>query len=298
MNDLMTKSFLSYVELKKQAQKDLEADVDIEKGLILNPKDEENLSQFYQDVAEVKSEMEEITNLLSDLQTLNEEAKSTHSTKILRGLRDRMDSDIVAILRKVRMVKTRLENLDQSNVNNRKVSDAYREGSPVDRTRISVTNGLRVKLREMMNNFQSLRDKIVEDHKEDLRRKYYCTTGELPSEEVIEKMVSGAMKVEMFEGKTEGDMENKVRHETVIDIQRSLNKLHQVFLDMAVMVEIQGENMDDIEANVVNAGNFINGGTNSLYYANQMKKKNRWLYWIWAVVVIIVLVCFISTLAS
>ncbi|PON89176.1 Syntaxin, N-terminal domain containing protein [Trema orientale] len=63
--------------------------------------------------------MEEITNLLSDLQTVNEEAKSTHSTKILRGLRDRMDSDIVALLRKVRRVKTRLENLVQSNVNNR-----------------------------------------------------------------------------------------------------------------------------------------------------------------------------------
>ena len=298
MNDLMTKSFLSYVELKKQAQKDLEANLDIETGQILNPRDEENLSQFYQEVAEIKSEMEEITNLLSDLQTLNEEAKSTHSTKILRGLRDRMDSDVVAILRKVRIVKTRLENLDQSNAKNRKVSDAYREGSPVDRTRISVTNGLRVKLREMMNNFQSLRDKIVEDHKEDLRRKYYCTTGELPSEEVIEKMVSGAMKVEMFEGKTEVDMGNKVRHETVIDIQRSLNKLHQVFLDMAVLVEIQGEKMDDIEENVANAGNFINGGTSSLYYANQMKKKNKWVYWVWAVMVIIILVCIISTLAS
>ncbi|PON89177.1 t-SNARE [Trema orientale] len=165
---------------------------------------------------------------------------------------------------------------------------------------MSVTNGLRVKLREMMTSFQSLRDKIVEDHKEDLRRKHFCTTGELPSEEAIEKMASGAMKVETFEGKTEVDMEdNKVRHdETVIDIQRSLNKLHQVFLDMAVLVEIQGEKMDDIEENVMNAGNFINGGTNSLYYANQMKKKNKWVYWLWAVVVIIILVCIISTLAS
>uniref|UniRef100_A0A803PFF4 t-SNARE coiled-coil homology domain-containing protein n=1 Tax=Cannabis sativa TaxID=3483 RepID=A0A803PFF4_CANSA len=298
MNDLMTKSFLSYVELKKQAQKDLEGNLDIEIGQILNPIDEENLFKFYQEVGEVKSEMEEITNLLFDLQTLNEEAKSTHSTKILRGLRDRMDSDIVSILRKVKIVKTRLENLDQANINNRNVLDAYREGSHVDRTRISVTNGLRVKLREMMNNFQTLRDKIVEDHKEDLRRKYYCATGELPSEEVIEKMVSGAMKVQMFEGKTEVDMENKVRHETVLDIQRSLNKLHQVFLDMAVLVEIQGEKIDDIEENVANAGDFISGGTNSLYYANQMKKKNKWFYWVWAVVVMILLVCLISTLAS
>lgn len=298
MNDLMTKSFLSYVELKKQAQKDIEADHDVEAG-VLNPAEEHNLSLFHQEVAGVKSEMEEITNLLLDLQSLNEEAKSTHSAKILRGLRDRMESDIVAVLRKARIVKARLEALDHSNEINRRISTAFSEGSPVDRTRIAITNGLRVKLRDLMNGFQSLREKIVADHKEDLRRRYYYMVGELPSEDVIEKMVSGAVKVEMFEGKTELDMGNKVRHEAVMNIQRSLNKLHQVFLDMAVLVETQGEKMDDIELNVANAGSFVSGGTDSLYYANQMKKKNKkWVYWVWAVVVIILVVCIISMLAS
>ncbi|KAL5557316.1 hypothetical protein UlMin_039552 [Ulmus minor] len=300
MNDLMTKSFLSYVELKKQAQKDLESEHDIEKGQIqLSHKDEENLSQFYQEVAAIKSEMEEITNLLSDLKSLDEEAKSTHSTKLLRGLRDRMDSNIVAVLRKLRIIKAQLEGLDQSNVNNRRTSEAYREGSHVDRTRITITNGLRVKLREMMANFQALREKILSDHKEELRRKYYVKTGELPSDESIEKMASGAMKVEFLEGTTDEDMGNKAKHETVMDIQRSLNKLHQVFLDMAILVQNQGEKMDDIEENFANAANYINGGTNSLYYAKQMKGQgNKYIYWIWAVVVIILLVCIISMLAT
>ncbi|KAI5319597.1 hypothetical protein L3X38_039305 [Prunus dulcis] len=300
MNDLMTKSFLNYVELKKQAQKDLEADLDVEAGQgQLNPSDQENLSLFFQEVTPIKSDMEEITNLLYDLQSLNEEAKSTHSAKILRGLRDRMESDMVAVLRKARIVKARLEALDKSNVISRKISDAYKEGSTVDRTRMSTTCGLRVKLRDMMDNFQSLREKIVADHKEDLKRRYYSAIGELPSDEMIEKMISGSLKVELFEGKTELDMGNKVRHEAVMDIQRSLNKLHQVFLDMAVLVEAQGEDIDNIEENVANASYFINGGTNSLYYASQMKKKSKkWVYWVWAVILIILLVCVISTLAS
>ena len=37
-------------------------------------------------------------------------------------------------------------------------------------------------------------------------------------------------------------------------IQRSLNNLRQVFLDIAVLVETQGEKIDDIERNVANAG--------------------------------------------
>lgn len=298
MNDLMTKSFLSYVELKKQAQKDLEADLDIERGQ-LNPRDEENLTQFFQEVDAIKDEMEEITNLLLDLQNLNEGTKSTHSGKVLRGLRDRMESDVASILRKAKIVKARLESLDKSNMINRTLSQAFKEGSSVDRTRISVTNGLRVKLRDLMNDFQSLRGKVLSDYKEDLKRRYYNATGEEPSEDVIEKVISGSGKVEILEGKTEKDIQrSKERHEAVMDIQRSLTKLHQVFLDMAVLVETQGEKMDDIEENVANAGNFISGGTNSLYYANQTRKKRSWVCSVWAVGLIILLVCLISLLTS
>lgn len=298
MNDLMTKSFLSYVELKKQAQKDLEADLDIERGQ-LNPRDEENLTQFFQEVDAIKGEMEEITNLLLDLQNLNEGTKSTHSGKVLRGLRDRMESDVASILRKAKIVKARLESLDKSNMINRTLSQAFKEGSSVDRTRISVTNGLRVKLRDLMNDFQSLRGKVLSDYKEDLKRRYYNATGEEPSEDVIEKVISGSGKVEILEGKTEKDIQrSKERHEAVMDIQRSLTKLHQVFLDMAVLVETQEEKMDDIEENVANAGNFISGGTNSLYYANQTRKKRSWVCSVWAVGLIILLVCLISLLTS
>ncbi|GLU13744.1 hypothetical protein SLE2022_303590 [Rubroshorea leprosula] len=295
MNDLMTKSFLNYVELKKQAIKDMESDPDIEKGGRLTPMDEQNLSQFFQEVAAIKVEIEEITNLLLDLQYLNEETKSTRSTKVLRGLRDRMESDIVSVLRKAKSVKGRLESLDRSNMTNRRKSESYKEGTCVDRTRVSITNGLRAKLREIMNDFQSLREKILSESKEELKRKYYIATGEEPTEEVVEKIISGCEKVQFCYGKAGDD----VKHDGVMDIQSSLNRLHQVFLDMAVLVETQGEKIDDIEENVASAGEFINGGTDSLYYAKQMKKKRKtWVYWVWAVGFIILLVCIISMLSS
>ncbi|KAL0376157.1 UNVERIFIED_CONTAM: syntaxin [Sesamum calycinum] len=104
MNDLMTKSFLSYVDLKKQAMKDLEAGPDIEMGQ-LDPSDESNLSKFFEEVGAIKADMEELTNLLLDLQDLNEETRSAQSSKILRGLRDRISADMVMVLRKPRSSK-------------------------------------------------------------------------------------------------------------------------------------------------------------------------------------------------
>ncbi|KAI8533007.1 hypothetical protein RHMOL_Rhmol11G0262800 [Rhododendron molle] len=295
MNDLMTKSFLSFVELKKQAMKDLEAGPDLEMGQ-LDPVDEKNLSQFFEQVAGIKADMEEITNLLLDLQSLNEETKSTHSAKVIRGLRDRINSDMVAVLRKAKIIKTKLELLDQSNVVNRSISVGFKEGSPVDRTRISVTNGLRIKLKDMMNDFQCLREKIVKEHKEGLKRRYYSATGQEPTEEMMEKMVLGNGQVGIFEGKGDLVMENQERHEALKEIQRSLTELHQVFLDMAVLVETQGEKINDIQENVVNAAAYVSGGTKELVQAKEMKKRRDWVCWVGIVVLLVLLVCLIAIL--
>ncbi|KAK1439155.1 hypothetical protein QVD17_04970 [Tagetes erecta] len=297
MNDLMTKSFLSYADLKKQAQIDIKSEEkDIELGFQdpkLSPTDDLYLCIFFQEIEAIKSNMEEITNLLSDLQNLNEETKSTHSAKVLRGLRDRMESDMMAVLRKANVVLARLECLESST--------KYKENTAVERTKVSVTNGIRLKLKKLMSEFQDLRDKIVADHKDYLKRRYFNETGEYPSEEMIETMVSGSGKVfEMVEGKMDLVMENRERHEAVMDLKKSLNKLHQVFLDMAVLVEGQGQKLDDIEDNVAKAGSFVSGGTDGLFYAKQMKDKqrNNWVCLIWGVVVIIILVCFIAMLSA
>ncbi|XP_022725077.1 syntaxin-112-like [Durio zibethinus] len=283
MNDLMTKSFLSYVELKKQALKDIEEEADLEMGQF-DPTYEQNLSKFFEDVTLIENDMEEITNLLLDLQDLKQEAKTTDSAKVVRGIRDRINSDMVTVLQKARNIKSRLESLDHSNIENRNVSMEFKEGSHVDRTRVSVTNGLRVKLREMMIDFQSLREHIVEEHKQEGQKKSYSNvTGEEPSEEMIEKV---------FEGKSEMVLENSERQEALKEIQRSLTELHHLFLDMAVLVETQGDNINDIEYNVDQAGIQINGGTNGLFYAKQMNKTRTWACWIAALVLVLLLVLF------
>ncbi|CAN6813247.1 unnamed protein product [Brassica oleracea] len=285
MNDLMTKSFLSYVELKKQAKIDTESERDVEKGEL----NEEALSAFFAETEKTKTLIEEITHLLLELQNLNEETKSTHSAKILRGLRDRMESNIVAVSRKANTAKALIDAVETAN---------RRSGSCEDRTRVAITNGVRAKLRETMGEFHRLREMVFADYREDLKRKYFLATGDEPSNEDVEKMISGGL-VKTFEVKAEMDLEMKERHEAVNEIKRSLNRLHQVFLDMAVLVETQGDGVDDIEANVAVAGSFVSGGTNSLFYANQMKKKNKkWVVWGSVLGVIILLVCLISMLAS
>lgn len=97
MNDLMTTSFLIYVELKKQAMKDEESLPDLEIGTQLYAVDGQNLSQFFEEVAAIKIDMEDITNLYINIQRQNEDTKSAQSSKILGGIGDKIKSDMVIL---------------------------------------------------------------------------------------------------------------------------------------------------------------------------------------------------------
>ena len=186
MNDLMTKSFISYVDLKNEALKDLEAgpDPDLE---MTGPA--QNLGPFLEDAEKVKNEMGSIRAILGRIHESNEEGKSLHKPEALKSLRHRINSDVVAVQRAARFIKAQLEEMDRANVAARRAPGCG-EGTPVDRTRMAVTNGLRKKLRELMMEFQGLRQRMMAEYKETVGRRYFTVTGENPDEEVIDKIIS------------------------------------------------------------------------------------------------------------
>ncbi|KAJ8461690.1 hypothetical protein OPV22_034616 [Ensete ventricosum] len=289
MNDLMTKSFFSYADLKKEALKDLEsgaADYDASTIEMAVASADGRLWQFFEEAGLVKEEMAAIRDLLACLQAANEESKSLHKPEALRALRDRINADIVQVLKMARGIRGRLEAMDRSNAANRRLSGC-REGTPVDRTRTAVTNGLRKKLKDLMMEFQALRQRMMTEYKETVERRYFTVTGEAAEEEVIERIIAtgeseGMLKKAMLEhgrGEVLGTVhEIQDRHDAAKEVERSLLELHQVFLDMAVMVEVQGEQMDDIEHHVASAAHYVKDGTKELKCAKEHQRSSRkWL---------------------
>ncbi|KAL5704626.1 hypothetical protein ACHQM5_023024 [Ranunculus cassubicifolius] len=286
MNDLMTKSFVSYVDLKKEAMKDLEAgpepySVEMTNAAHLEP----NLVQFLEEAENVKIEMASIRDILGRLQDANEESKSLHKPEPLKALRNRINGDILTVLKKARAIRSKIEEMDRANEDNRRLS-GYRAGTPIDRARTSVTNGLRKKLKELMMDFQELRQKMMSEYREMVGRRYFTVTGENPNEDVIEKIIASGEEggenylqsaiQEHGRGKVlETVVEIKDRHDIAKEIEKSLLELHQVFLDMAVMVEAQGEQMDDIEHHVFHAAHYVKDGSKNLKVAKDHQRSSR-----------------------
>ncbi|XP_054781517.1 syntaxin-related protein KNOLLE-like [Prosopis cineraria] len=287
MNDLMTKSFTSYVDLKKAAMKD----VDLEAGLPPNDVElsssttnmDTDMGLFLEEAEKVKTEIGHLQEILSRFQQANEESKSLCKPEALKSLRNRINADIVTMLKKARTIRSQLEEMDRANAANRRLS-GLKEGTPaIYRTRIAVTNGLRKKLKEIMMEFQGLRQRMMTEYKDTVGRRYFTVTGEYPNEEVIEKIIANGgeeflSKAIQEHGRgrvLETVVEIQDRHDAAKEIEKSLLELHQVFLDMAVMVEAQGEKMDDIEHHVLHASHYVKDGTKHLQTAKKYQKSSR-----------------------
>ncbi|KAJ1389317.1 Target SNARE coiled-coil-like proteiny domain [Sesbania bispinosa] len=315
MNDLMTKSFTSYVDLKKAAMKDQEAD--LEAGTIPPLSDVEltssttqldtDMGLFLEEAEKVRTEMGHLRDILQNLQQANEESKSLHKPEALKSLRNRINSDIITVLKKARSIRTQLEEMDRANAANRRLS-GLKDGTPaIYRTRIAVTNGLRKKLKELMMEFQGLRQRMMSEYRETVGRRYFTVTGEYPGEEVIEKIISngddegflGKAIKEHGRGKVlETVVEIQDRHDTAKEVEKSLLELHQVFLDMAVMVEAQGEKMDDIEHHVIHASHYVKDGTKNLQTAKKYQRSSRKWMCIGIILLLILILVIVIPIAT
>ncbi|MED6208758.1 hypothetical protein PIB30_048315 [Stylosanthes scabra] len=85
--------------------------------------------------------------------------------------------------------------------------------------------------------------------------KFYGIDDDLPSSLACESETFLQKAIEQEGRATIMDtiQEIQERHDTVMEIERSPNELHQVFMDMAGLVQSQGEQIDDIESHVARA---------------------------------------------
>ncbi|KAG1330070.1 syntaxin-124 [Cocos nucifera] len=257
----------------------------MESGM-MGGKESVNLDKFFEDVENVKDDLRGLEKLYRRLQEANEESKTAHNANTMKDLRARMDADIEQVLRRAKAVKGKLEALDRSNAAHRKLPGCG-PGTSADRTRTSVVSGLGKKLKDLMDDFQGLRTRIAAEYKETVGRRYYTVTGEQADEQTIEALISSGESETFLQKAIQEQGRGQImdtiseiqeRHDAVKEIEKSLLDLHQVFLDMAALVEAQGHQLNDIESHVAHANSFVRRGTEELETAREYQKSSRKWY--------------------
>ncbi|CAM6026204.1 unnamed protein product [Sphagnum balticum] len=242
-----------------------------------------DMSVFFQEVNQIKSSMVEIRTMFLLLQRSNEESKTATKAATMKAIKERMETQIDSISKLAQGVKAKVETLDKANIVNRKIKGCH-EGSSTDRTRMAITMTLKKKLRDLMVDFQDLRQMFQDEYREIVERRVFTVTGQKVDDSVIDNLIETGHGEQIFQRAIQEQgrghildiiAEIQERHDAVRDIEKKLLDLHQIFLDMAVLVEAQGELLDNIESQVSKATEHITAGTTALVKSKKLQRKTR-----------------------
>ncbi|KAK9151877.1 hypothetical protein Syun_010186 [Stephania yunnanensis] len=241
------------------------------------------MESFSKKVQEIEKQMDKLNQLLQKLQDANEESRTATRASKMKEIKQRMGKDIDEVGKIARNIKLILDEIDKDNLANRGKPNCGK-GSSVDRFRMTKTNALKKKFKERLADFQVLRQNIQDEYREIVERRIFTVTGTKPDDEMVDHLIETGNSEEIFHKAIQETGKGQVldtlkeiqeRHDAVKEIEKKLLDLHQIFLDMAVLVEAQGDFLDNIEIQVTNAVEHVHSGNDALRTAKSLQKKSR-----------------------
>ncbi|KAF8074291.1 hypothetical protein N665_1115s0007 [Sinapis alba] len=261
------------------------------------------LAGFFKKVGEIDKQYEKLEMHLKKLQAAHEETKAVTKGPAMKSIKQRMERDVDEVGRISRFIKGKIEELDRENLENRN-KPGCGKGTGVDRTRTATTIAIKKKFKDKISEFQTLRQNIHQEYREVVERRVFTVTGQRADEEMVDRLIETGDSEQIFQkaimeqgrGQIMDTLaEIQERHDAVRDLEKKLLDLQQVFLDMAVLVDAQGEMLDNIENMVSSAVDHVQSGNNQLTKALKKQKSSRkWM----CIAILILLIIIIITVVS
>ncbi|KAG9159736.1 hypothetical protein Leryth_007753 [Lithospermum erythrorhizon] len=149
MNDLLSDNF--------DAKNNSSQENDIEMGRLQRSSSDMGLEALNKQTPEVDKQIEKLSLIVLNVDKT-------------QAIRRRMEKDIDEVGKIARSVKSKLEAISKDNLANRQ-KPGCGKGTAVDRSRTNMTNALTKKFKEVMSEFQTLRQNIDDEYREVVERR-------------------------------------------------------------------------------------------------------------------------------
>jgi len=258
----------------------------------------DSIDKFFQQVEEVLMLINTISDNVKKVKAKHGDilADPNTDTKLKQELEQLM-ADIKRLSNKVRAIlKLIKQEIEESGETESMMSANYR----IKQTQC---NTLSKKFVDVMNDYNECQVTYRQKCKERIQRQL-TITGRDTTDEEIEDMIesgnpqifsSGIVMETQAAKKSLADIE--ARHEDIMKLENSIRELHDMFVDMAVLVESQGTMIDRIEYNVSQAVNYVQDAvvnTNkALKYQRSARRKKIIIICVVVAIIVIILICII-----
>jgi len=260
------------------------------------------MDEFFQEVEEIRENIDKIQNNVDDVKHKHSAILSAPQTdeKMKQDLEDLM-SDIKKTANKVRAkLKVIEQNIEQEEHVNKASADL--------RIRKTQHSTLSRKFVEVMTEYNRTQTDYRERCKGRIMRQLEIT-GRTTTNEELEDMLEQGNSAVFTQGiimdtaqakQTLADIE--ARHADIIKLESSIKELHDMFMDMAMLVESQGEMIDRIEYHVEHAVDYVQTATQdtkkALKYQSKARRKKIFLFICLSIVIVIVVIVIVILISN
>jgi len=246
----------------------------------VNLPNEEGQDEFMKDF------FEEVNSIKQGMATIKKNIKSIEEgygqALVSINLEQKHSEELEKYIDSTNLAAAEVRNkLKDMNDANKKLKDSER-GSAQGRIRMNMHGSLTKKFLDLMAEYQEVQTTFRNKYRERVERQYKIVKPNATQEEIDEVLESGnsgqifAQKILDTEKHAQAKdalayIENK--HRDILKLEQSIKELHQLFLEVAILVEAQGELIDQIEYNVSQSVAYTKKAVQELQSAKKIQKK-------------------------
>ncbi|XP_063065872.1 syntaxin-2-like isoform X2 [Engraulis encrasicolus] len=248
------------------------------------------MDDFFKKVGEIQKSIEKISCLVDELKRVHNTILSAANPE--QKSRQELDKLSNEIRRHASSVQSQLKHIQKSlpeDENGNTTSVGYR----IQKAQHSMLSGRFVKV--MTSYSEAL--VAFRDKNKGLIQRQLEITGRPTTDEELEEMLQSEGHLAVFTSNlleetqiTQQDMNAiESRHQDILMLEASIKELHERFLMMAVLVETQGEMVNNIETNVSNAVDYVTTAKTETKKAVRYQRRARRKSIILAIIVLVLL---------
>eukprot|EP01039_Chlorochromonas_danica_P005753 gene5753-6337_t len=302
-------------ELKRNAPaaaEDIGVDIENDKGLVNSgsrgQSHSEYMQQFFADVEIIKANIIIIKEATRKIADINQNVLQATTADKEQDFSSELEPLIKSTNKKAADAKQFLQALRQQTDQMKADTSRTSKQSNEVRIRENLLNTLTRKFVDVMKDYQNAQTKYKTDIKKKVKRQVQIVKPDATTEEIDAVFKSGGGAGEVFKtailtGEAADSIRNafenaRDKYQDVLTLEASVAELHQMFLDFALLVEKQGELLDQIEHQVMDAGEFIDQGNQEMVQAIELQKSIRAKQCCCAMIVFLVIAIIVAIVAA
>lgn len=266
------------------------------------------MEEFFKQVDDIRDNVGSIHKFVNEVKKLHSTilAAPTTDDKVKDELEERM-AEIKKTAQKVRQ-KLKVMEAEFSNIEKTQKESLQKYENVDFRIRRIQFSTLSHYFTDTMAQYNSVQIEHRDNCKGRIIRQLEIT-GKKTDEDEIERMLESGNPQIFTEGilietkiakQTLADIE--ARHKDILKLEQSIKELHDMFMDMAMLVESQGEMIDNIENNMSNTANYVEVAKNetkaAVVYQSKARRKKIIIIALCILLAIILIVILVVLLAA